>query len=452
MSQILIVDDVRSVCEQYAYDLKRLGGYEMLTATRGREALAIMEKESVDCVILDLEMPGMDGFDVLKEIRSRELDVPVVVYTGTGNYDRCVRAVKLGAYTFIDKSEPMEKVVHEVEHALERGRLMTEVRTLRRKLGQETPMVGESPEMRRLREEIEMVAPVPSPVLVTGESGSGKELVARGIHALSGRTRGEFLAINCAALPENLVESELFGYEAGAFTGADRARKGAFETAAGGTLLLDEIGELPLPAQAKLLRVLEERKVTRVGGSRAIPAKTRVVAATNRNLEEEIAARRFRQDLFFRLNVHALRVPPLRERLSDVPLLAEHLLAEASERLGVPPKTLSAEALRRLQSYDWRRNNIRELRNVVERLLISAPGSEITAEDVPSDLVAHGVEVEVTGPPRPLKELKAEAERRILITALERNDWHISRTAEELGLADHSSLLKIMRRHDLKRP
>ncbi len=452
MSLILIVDDVPSVCEQYAYDLKRLGGHESLTATRGAEALSVLEKEPVDCVILDLEMPGMDGFEVLKEIRGREIDVPVVVYTGTGNFERCVRAVKLGAYGFIDKSEPMELVVQDIEHALERGRLATEVRTLRRKLGHETHMVGESEAMERLKEEIALVAPVPSPVLVTGESGSGKELVARELHRLGPHPKGPFLALNCAALPENLVESELFGHEAGAFTGADRTRKGAFEAAGGGTLFLDEIGELPLAAQAKLLRVLEERKVTKVGGTRAVSVETRVVAATNRDLEEEIAAKRFRADLFYRLNVHALRVPPLRERLSDVPPLAEHLLAEASERLGVAPKRFAPDALHRLQGYDWRRNNVRELRNVVERLLISSPGAVITAADVPGDLDPRERVAAAHGEPRPLKELKAEAERRILVAALERNDWHISRTAEELGLADHSSLLKIMRRHDLKRP
>ncbi len=233
MSLILIVDDVPAVTEQYSYDLQRLGEHETITATGGREALKVLEREPVDCVILDLEMPGMDGFDVLRELRTRGLEVPVVVYTGTGNFDRCVRAVKLGAYGFIDKSEPMEKVVREIENALERGRLMSEVSSLRRQLGADTPLIGESPVMARLKEEIARVAPVPSPVLVVGESGSGKELVARELHRLGQRPKGPFLAINCAALPENLVESELFGHEAGSFTGADKTHKGAFESAGG---------------------------------------------------------------------------------------------------------------------------------------------------------------------------------------------------------------------------
>ncbi len=452
MSLILIVDDVPAVCEQYAYDLERLAGHRTLTAANGREALEVLDREPVDCMILDLEMPGMDGFEVLKAMGTRELDVPVVVYTGTGNFDRCVRAVKLGAYGFIDKSEPMEKVVREIDNALERGRLVSEVRTLRRKLGEETPLLGDSAAMKRLKEAVARVAPVPSPVLVVGESGTGKELVARELHRLSGRGKAVFLAINCAALPENLVESELFGHEAGAFTGADRTRKGAFEAAHGGTLFLDEIGELPLPAQAKLLRVLEDRLVTKVGGTKAVAVDARVVAATNRDLEEEIQEKRFRPDLYFRLNVHFLQVPPLRDRLSDVPLLARHFLEEISSRFGTRPKTLAPEAQEKLQGYSWRRNNVRELRNVIERMIIASDAEVLGADAVPAEIRNGGGADPEAPEVGTLKDLRLRAEREILLAALERNDWHITRTAEELGLADHASLLKIMRRHDLKRP
>jgi two-component system nitrogen regulation response regulator NtrX len=281
MTLVLVIDDVPALAQQYAYDLKRVGSYDVLTAGSGVDALELMTRSAVDCIILDLEMPGMDGFAVLRALEERGSEVPVIVYTGAGNYDRCIQAVRLGAYGFIDKNEPMERVVREVETVLERKRLRNEVASLRRQLG-ESSLVGESPALRRLREGIARVAPIPSPVLITGESGSGKELVARDLHQNGPGTGGPFIAINSAALPENLIESELFGHERGAFTGAVTTRKGAFEAAEHGTLFLDEIGELPLPAQAKLLRVLEERKVTRVGGNRSVAVDPRIVAATNR--------------------------------------------------------------------------------------------------------------------------------------------------------------------------
>ena len=265
MTLVLIVDDVPAMAEQYAYDLKRLRGYETLIAKSGRTALESLTRDSVDCVILDLEMPGMDGFEVLRSVERLGLRVPIIVYTGTGDYDRCAQAIRLGAYSFIDKAEPMERVAQEVENAIERRRLTAEVTLLRHGFGLESPLVGTSPALAKLKEAIVRVAPVPSPVLVVGESGTGKELVARELHRLSANPKGPFVALNSAALPHELVESELFGHERGAFTGANATRKGAFEAASGGTLFLDEIGDLPLAAQAKLLRVLEERKVTRIG-------------------------------------------------------------------------------------------------------------------------------------------------------------------------------------------
>jgi two-component system nitrogen regulation response regulator NtrX len=493
VSLILIVDDVPAMSEQYAYDLKRLGGYETRTTSEGTAALKVLESEPVDCVLLDLEMPAMDGFGVLEAMRERGVTVPVIVYTGTGNYERCVRAVKLGAYSFLDKSESMEKVAREVENALERTRLAAEVRALRLRLGESGHLLGESKAMQTLRETIARVAPVPSPVLILGESGTGKELVAREIHARSGRARAPFLPVNCAALPETLVESELFGHERGAFTGASAMKKGAFEAAHRGTLFLDEIGELPLPAQAALLRVLEDNRVTRVGGTKAVEVDTRVVAATNRDLETEVAARRFRQDLLFRLNVHVVTVPPLRSRLSDVPLLVQHFLDTVADRMGARPKSMSGDAMKRLTAYGWERNNVRELRNIVERMVLATDEGEIGVGAVPVEIrnpgsgwgawggvsagasggasggvfgggASGGASGEAPGSPhgqpvgsgggdvlRTLKERRAAAECAILLDALARNDWQINRTAAELGLADHSSLLKIMRRHGIKR-
>jgi DNA-binding NtrC family response regulator len=304
--------------------------------------------------------------------------------------------------------------------------------------------------MAQLRQAIARVAPVPSPVLILGESGTGKELVARDLHRFGPAPSGPFVALNSAALPETLVESELFGHERGAFTGAASTRKGAFEAAERGTLFLDEIGELPPLMQAKLLRVLEERVVTRLGGNRPITVQARVIAATNRDLDVEVAAGRFRQDLYFRLNVHQIRVPPLRERLSDVPELAERFLEGICDRFGMRKKRLAPATLDLLMSYHWSRNNVRELRNIIERMIISADGEVIGPEAVPIEIQAESAGAVREG--RGFHELKVEAERQILVAALERNHWHVTRTAEELGLADHASLLKIMRRHNLKRP
>jgi two-component system, NtrC family, nitrogen regulation response regulator NtrX len=451
MTLVLVVDDAAPLAEQYAYDLRRMGGYEVITAPDGTKALELIGGEPVDCVILDLEMPGMDGFEVLRMLERKGIPVPVIVYTGTGNYERCVQAVRLGAYGFVDKAEPVARVVQEIESALERRRLRGELLSLRRQLGRETSLVGSSAAMSALRETIARVAPIPSPVLVTGESGTGKELVARDLHRLGPNPSGPFVPLNSAALPESLVESELFGHERGAFTGAVSTRKGAFELAERGTLFLDEIGELPLAAQAKLLRVLEERQLTRLGGARPVRVEARIVAATNRELDAEVAAGRFREDLFYRLNVHLIRVPPLRDRLSDIPALVDQFLTGICARFGVRKKRIAADALDLLMAYPWRRNNVRELRNVVERMVIATDEELIGPDEVPRD-IRDGGETPPAEAGRNFQELKAEAERRILVSALERNGWQISRTAKELGLADHASLLKIMRRHDLRRP
>jgi len=453
MTVVLVVDDVSAMADQYAYDLKRVGGYETLVAGSGREALDLLEREAVDCMLLDLEMPGMDGFEVLRHMARRDTRPPVIVYTGTGNYDRCVQAIRLGAQGFIDKAEPMERVVREVENALERARLTGQVTALERRLGTEAALVGASAPMRQLADTIARVAKIPSPVLITGESGSGKELVAHELHRLGANPAGPFVALNAGALPENLVEDELFGHERGAFTGAHALRKGAFEAASRGTLFLDEIGELPLAAQAKLLRVIEQRQVTRLGGNRTIAVDARVVAATNRDLDAEIAAGKFRQDLYYRLNVHLVPVPPLRERRSDLPALVDHLLGSTCARFGMRPKRLDPAALECLMTYEWRRNNVRELRNAVERMVIAADGDMIRLDDVPAEVREAAAPGE--GPPGPaptsFQARKAEAERQIIVAALERNDWHITRTARALGLADHASLLKIMRRHEISR-
>jgi len=454
VTSVLVVDDVPAMAEQYAYDLKRLGGYDTAVAAGGAEALELLAREPVDCVILDLEMPDLDGFEVLRRLAHKGSDTPVIVYTGTGSYDRCIEAVRIGAAGFIDKAEPMVRVVREIEQALERRRLHTEVASLRRQLGGESSLAGSSPGIARLREAIARLAPIPSPVLVLGESGSGKELVARDLHHLGAHPTAPFIALNSAALPESLVESELFGHERGAFTGAAATRRGAFEAAERGTLFLDEIGELPAPAQAKLLRVLEDRRVTRLGGTRALPVEARVIAATHRDLDADVTAGRFREDLFYRLNVHVIRVPPLRERLADVPELAERFVAAICERFGMRRKRLAPEAVEILKSCEWRRNNVRELRNAVERMIIATDGDTIRAEHVPAEVSGstHAAPPSDSSPaPRTFQELRDAAERRIIAAALARNGGQVTKTAQELGLADHASLLKIMRRLGIRR-
>ncbi len=452
MNLVLIIDDVPAMREQYAYDLQRLGDFQTLTADGGSEGLALIAREPVDCVILDLEMPGVDGFEVLATLKKKDNHVPVIVYTGTGNFQRCVRAVKLGAYSFLDKNEPLERVVQEIENALAWSRLHAEVSRLKRENGEEDSLLGESPAATDLKNQIDRLAGIPSSVLITGESGSGKELVARRLHTFGSRSAGPFIAVNCAALPDTMVESELFGHERGAFTGADKTRRGAFETAHKGTLFLDEVGELPLSAQAKLLRVLEDGRITRLGSHTDIATDTRIVAATNRNLEAEVTAGRFRQDLLFRLNTHTVVVPPLRNRLGDVPLLAEHFLTRICAKFGQAPRSFDPTTLAALQKYDWARNNVRELRNAIERMVIATDDVVIGPQTIPPEFKRS------SAPVRPkeeaggtLKDLKNAAERSIILAALERNSWHITHTARELGLADHSSLLKIMRRHGIKR-
>lgn len=449
MATLLIVDDVTTLAEQYAYDLERLGGHRTHVAGSGEEALALMGSEAVDCMILDLEMPGMDGFEVLRRTRVEGFDVPVIVYTGTGDFERCVRAVRLGAFGFVDKSEPMERVAQEIENALRQRALQAEVSTLRRRISQESTLLGGSKAMSELRALLERLGPVPSTVLILGESGVGKELVARELHLLGPGPDRPFIAVNSAALPEHLVESELFGHERGAFTGADRTRKGAFETASGGTLFLDEVGELPGAAQAKLLRVLENRSVTRVGGNQEVEVDTRVVAATNRNLEQEAREGRFREDLLYRLNPHVVRVPPLRERLEDVPLLVDHFMSLLSRRFGLPRPAISPDAMERLVGYGWSRNNVRELRNAVERLLIHADGNRVEIDHLPPEI--RDLDDPDGAEPRTFQERRAAAERRIVLQALERNEGHVTHAATDLGLADHASLLKIMRRLGIQR-
>ena len=457
MTQVLVVDDVPAMAEQYAYDLKRVGRYQTIVAASGDQAIDILAREPIDCVVLDLEMPGTDGFEVLRRLQQRGSDTPVIVYTGTGSYDRCVQAVRLGAYGFVDKAEPIERVVQEIENAVSRGRLVKELRTLRSRFDGETPLIGSSAPMRSLGEAIARVAPIPSAVLIVGESGTGKELVARELHRRGPGEKTPLVAVNSAALPEQLVESELFGHERGAFTGADRVRKGAFENAGGGTLFLDEVGELPLAAQAKLLRVLEERKVMRVGGDRAIQVTARVIAATNRDLEQAVADGKFREDLFYRLSVFPIEVPPLRERGDDVIQIASHFLERTCQDFGHRPLTLSKQQAALLKRYDWP-GNIRELKNVIERAVILSRGKVLRLDLAMSDILnapaAPSAEVKDTEVSLLTERELRELERKNTLLALEMSQWRVSGpngAAKLLGVKP-TTLTDRMKKFELRKP
>ncbi len=454
MSTILIVDDIKAVREQFSYDIQRKTGFEVLTAENGRQALEMLSSHEIDTIILDLEMPIMDGIEMLEVMAKKGLDdVPVIVYTAKGNFQRCVKAVQLGAYNFFDKEEvEIEQLIRSIEIALEHRALTLENRELRRAAHQDSPLIGQSQTMKELREQITKVAAVPSNVVIFGESGTGKELVARELHRLSPRSKKTFIAVNCAAIPENLVESELFGHEKGAFSGAVRTSKGKFEIANGGTLFLDEIGDMPLQMQAKLLRVLQEREVMRLGGeSRVIKIDVRVIAATHQNLDDLIDKGQFRRDLYYRICTHQIRVSPLHERLDDIGPLSTFFVERICRRFGIPQKRIRRETILGLRSYDWRQNNVRELENIVERMIIQCAGKDLFPEHIPPDIRdSSPIPPQLDG--KTLQELKEEAERNILLQALQSNNWHITNTAKALTISNHSNLLKMMRRLGIKKP
>src|SRR5688500_3362295 len=356
-------------------------GFEVEAAASGEECLERGAQSSFDVIVLDVWLPGIDGLVTLQRLRERKVDAQVVMISGHGNIESAVRAIKMGAFDFVEKPLSLEKTVLVVRNALRQRDLETENRALRARVDRQHVMVGESFAMRQLREQVDMAAPTNGRVLIYGENGTGKELVARTIHQLSRRRNAPFVEVNCAAIPEELIESELFGHSKGAFTGAVADKPGRFEQATTGTIFLDEIADMSLKTQAKVLRVLQEQVMERVGGTQRIRVDVRVLAATNKELPAEIRAGRFREDLYFRLNVIPIFVPPLRDRQDDIPLLADHFMALMAAEYGRRPKRMAPEAIGRLQQYAWP-GNVRELRNVIERLMIMVPGDTITAQDL----------------------------------------------------------------------
>jgi two-component system, NtrC family, nitrogen regulation response regulator NtrX len=444
MPSILVVDDEPGVRSSISGVL-RDEGFDVDTADSGEECLDKANGAAYDVIVLDIWLPGLDGLTTLQRLRERQIDSQVVIISGHGNIESAVRAIKMGAYDFIEKPLSLEKTVLVVRNALRQRDLEAENRFLRAKVDrqQEHTMVGESPPMNKLRDNVSLAAPTNGRVLILGENGTGKELVARTIHLTSRRKSGAFVEVNCAAIPEELIESELFGHVRGAFTGAVADKPGRFEQANGGTIFLDEIADMSLKTQAKVLRVLQEQVMERVGGTQRIKVDVRVVAATNKDLPAEIRAGRFREDLYFRLNVIPIFVPPLRERQQDIPLLAEHFMALLAAEYGRRPKRLASEAAARLQQYGWP-GNVRELRNVIERVIIMVGGDTITAQDL-GFLGRDGVpEAPATRPLVPLSEARDQFEKDYILQTLAAQQGNMSRTAEVLGV-ERSNLYKKLR-------
>jgi len=441
---ILIVDDEASICQSLSAILTD-EGYLVTVAGSGEEALKSFESEIPQLVLLDIWLPGIDGLETLQAIKTAHPNVMVIMMSGHGTIETAVKATKLGAFDFIEKPLSLDKVIIMVNNALNIIRLEEENVRLKQKVSHQYELTGNSQVINDLKEMIGIVAPTNAWILIMGENGTGKELVARSIHHLSHRSHKPIVEVNCAAIPEELIESELFGHEKGAFTGATEKKRGKFDLAHEGTIFLDEVADMSLKAQAKILRILQEKKFERVGGNKLIDMDVRVLAATNKDLEKEMEAGRFRQDLYYRLHVIPLLVPPLRERKEDIKLLAERFLLDFALKEGQPQKVITADAIKLLMQHDWP-GNVRELKNIIERLIILTPGDEITDRDIPS-LNARIDNSEVLSVPPvltavdSLKDAKMDFERQFIIKKLEENEGNISKTAEAIGL-ERSNLHK----------
>lgn len=438
---ILIVDDEAGIRDSLSSILTE-EGYAVESVSSGEECLARLAKDRIDLVLLDIWLPQMDGIETLERMRRDGHFPMVVMISGHGNIETAVRATKLGAFDFVEKPLSLEKTMQSVKRALEFLRLEVENRRLREELGQRYQVLGDSVPMKALRQQIALAAPTNGRVLIYGESGTGKELVAHALHAVSLRSREPFVEVNCAAIPEELIESELFGHVKGSFTGASEDKVGKFQKADNGTLFLDEVGDMSLRTQAKVLRVLEEQRLERVGSNHPTAVNVRVIAATNKKLEDQIALGLFREDLFYRLNVIPFTVPALRERIEDIPILTRHFLAEFAAAYGRKPKEISDAALAVLARYSWP-GNVRELRNLIERLMIICPHSRIEPLHLPPELF-RGLTAISSRPNATLHEARSAYEREFILRKLSENQWNRTRTAVALGL-ERSHLYRKMK-------
>ena len=435
---ILIIDDEKDIRTALTGILED-EGYQVLNAESGAEGIDTARLELPDLILLDIWMPGMDGLETLEKLKMQFPQVTVIMISGHGTIETAVRATKLGAFDFIEKPLSLEKVLISVANALQLQELRVENAELKRSVSADVELIGDSTEITIVREQIRCVAPTSASVLINGENGSGKELIACSIHCLSPRRERPIITVHCSAIPEELIESELFGHEKGAFIGAMSHKKGRFDQADGGTLFLDEIGELPLATQVKILQFIQEGSFERVGGSRRLAADIRIIAATTRSLEQDMAAGKFSADLYYQLNTVPFRAPALRERLEDIGPLVQHFVVQFFRREGGEAKAFLPEALDKLRKYSWP-GNLRELKNVVERILIVAPGRVISAEDIPNlsgeplTGTVHSAALEGAHVRSALRDAREDFEREFIIQKLEENDWNISRTAELIEL------------------
>jgi two-component system nitrogen regulation response regulator NtrX len=460
-ARVLVVDDESAIRDTMRMILE-YEGHECLLAGSGHEALAIAERENPDLAFLDIKMPGMDGLEVLGKLRASNETMPVVIISAHGTASTALEAGRLGAFRFIEKPLSKDYVLDAVREGLDRASLQRENRQLKSELGAKHQLIGTTSALKQIMEQVRRAAPTNATVLILGESGVGKELIARAIHRNSLRARERFVQVNCAAIPEELIESELFGHERGAFTGATEKQIGKFELADKGTIFLDEVADMSAKTQAKVLRVLQEGEVERLGSSKTIKVDVRVIAATNKDLEEEIAEGRFREDLYFRLSVIPVSVPPLRERLDDIPTLVQHFVAQFSRENNRRPARFSPGAMDALKQARWR-GNIRELRNVIERLLIMHESDVIEGEDVravvrpdnrplnsqPAATAASAVKPAETERPATLREFKESSERAFLVEKLREFGWNISKTAEVID-TPRSNLYKKLEQYNIK--
>ena len=452
MALILVIDDEKSIRNSLK-EILEFEGYEVVTAENGQEGLAMIKDNDYDLVICDIKMPKMDGKDLLAKVQSFEKPPKFIMISGHGNVDTAIESVKMGAFDYIPKPPDMNKLLITVKNALENKVLKEETKVLKRRIEQSTEITGDSVSIKKIKATIEKVAPTDARVLITGENGTGKELVARWIHEKSHRCKGPFIEVNCAAIPNELIESELFGHEKGSFTSAINQRKGKFELAHGGTLFLDEIGDMDQSAQSKVLRALQEAKITRIGGDKDIHVDVRVIAATNKKIDHEIAMGNFRVDLYHRISVILIHVPTLNERKDDIPMLADQFCEEVCLRQGIPIKVITPYALKLLQDYEWT-GNIRELRNVIERLVILG-GAKISEEDV-QNYAYKGVQVsstlnsEIFDQYPKFQDFKEHIEKQFIEYKLAQFNWNVSKTADEIDI-QRSHLYNKIEKFNLKR-
>jgi DNA-binding NtrC family response regulator len=451
MATILIVDDEKSI-RRTLKEILEYEKYKVEEASDGAEGMDLIKKNDYDVIILDVKMPKMDGMEVMEAINDLGKDVPVIMLSGHGNIDTAVEAVKKGAFDYISKPPDLNRLLITIRNAMDKSDLITETKVLKRRVAGTRDIVGDSSPILKIKEDIDKVAPTDARILVTGDNGSGKELVARWIHEKSNRSKGPLVEVNCAAIPAELIESELFGHEKGAFTSAVKQRIGKFEQASGGTLFLDEIGDMSLSAQAKVLRALQENKITRVGGDKEITVDVRVVAATNKNLLEEIDEKKFRMDLYHRLSVIIIHVPSLNDRKDDIPLLVDYFLDEICKEYGMARKEIEKNGLELLQQRNWT-GNVRELRNIIERLIIMS-GKKITEEDVRyycGTSAANGLSGTVNYDQfSSFQQYRDYMEKVYIEHSLERNGWNVSKTAEAIEV-QRSQLYQKMEKYGLKK-